>query len=329
MAESWTTRRLRGWISGFLGERGVDAPGVCADLLLGHVLGCDRMSLYMHADRPASAEELAQLRALVRRAAGHEPVQYLVGRWGFHGMDLEVDSSTLIPRPCTETLVESALAHLRGRGLLDAACDRPARVLDLCTGSGCIAIAIVRSAHAARRARRSLAWSASPGATASDAARHPQEDASAAPISVIATDIVPGAVALAQRNVTRHGLGPAVDVREGDLYSPVTDAEAALGFDVICANPPYVTADEWDRLDRNVREHEPITALVGGTDGLDVVRRVIARAPSLLASGGLLLCEIGASQGDQAIALAHAAGLPDASVIQDHECLPRVLRAQT
>ena len=327
MAESWTTRRLRTWIAGFLAERGVDAPGLCADLLLGHALGCDRMSLYMHADRPASPEELAQLRALVRRAGDHEPVQYLVGKWGFHGIELELDRSTLIPRPCTETLVESALAHLRERGLLDAAAERPARVLDLRTGSGCIAIALARGAIAARRGRRALAWSAAgsrdPGGAEPDAA------SAVPPVSVIATDIVPAAVGLAQRNAERLGLASCIDVRVGDLDAALAERDIGAGFDVVCANPPYVTSREWESLERNVREHEPRSALDGGADGLDVVRRVIGRAPALLSPGGALLCEIGASQGEHAIALARAAGFADASVLTDHEGLPRVLRARS
>lgn len=326
MAESWTTRRLRAWIAGFLGERGVDAPGLCADLLLAHVLGCDRMSLYMHADRPASPEELATLRGLVRRAGEHEPVQYLVGRWGFHGVELELDRSTLIPRPCTETLVEAALAHLRESGLLETGECRAARILDLCTGSGCIAIAVARGVAAARRGRRALAWSAAPGESAERKPASSAEQVGTA--SVIATDIVPEAVELARRNAERLGLSDTMDVRLGDLDAPLGPDDVGEGFDVVCANPPYVTSAEWAGLDRNVREHEPRTALDGGTDGLDVVRRVIARAPQLLAPGGVLLCEIGAAQGDQAIALARAAGLVQASVMTDHEGHPRVLRAQ-
>lgn len=304
----------------------MDAPGLCADLLLGHVLGCDRMSLYMHADRPASPDELARLRALVRRAGDHEPVQYLVGKWGFHGIELELDPSTLIPRPCTETLVEAALAHLRERGLLEPTAERPVRALDLCTGSGCIAIALARGVSAARRGRRALAWSAAgtqQGSDGGDAAP------SVPPVSVIATEIVPAAAELARRNVSRLGLSAAVDVRVGDLDAGISASDIGEGFDVVCANPPYVTSAEWEGLDRNVREYEPRSALDGGHDGLDIVRRLVARAPALLSAGGALLCEIGAAQGDGAMALARAAGFADASVLTDHEGLPRVLRAHS
>ena len=279
----------------------------------------------MQADRPASPDELARLRALVRRAGDHEPVQYLVGKWGFHGCELELDRSTLIPRPCTETLVDAALAHLRERGLLDAGADRAARVLDLCTGSGCIAIAVARGAQAARRGRRSLAWSAAEARTADSAGA--ESRAMPECVRVIATDIVPAAVELAQRNVMRLGLAASVDVRAGDLDAALAESDVRDGFDLGCSNPPYVTSAEWERLDRNVRDYEPRSALDGGADGLDVVRRVISAAPGLLAPGGALLCEIGAAQGDEAVALAGAAGFASASVIPDHEGLPRVLRA--
>jgi release factor glutamine methyltransferase len=283
------------------------------------------MSLYMHADRPASPEELATLRGLVRRAGEHEPVQYLVGRWGFHGIELELDRSTLIPRACTETLVEAALSHLRERGLLDAGEGRPVRALDLCTGSGCVAIALARGVASARRGRRALAWSAASGESPDTKSTGTPEPARA--VSVIATDIVPAAVELARRNVARLGMRDSVEVRLGDLDAPLGPDDVHDGFDVLCANPPYVTSAEWEGLDRNVREHEPRTALDGGADGLDIVRRVIERSPRLLAPGGVLLCEIGSAQGDQAIALAHAAGLAHASVMSDHEGHPRVLRA--
>lgn len=333
MAESWTTRRLRTWIAGYLADRRVDAPGVCADLLLGHALSCERMQLYMHPDRPATPSELAVLRGLVKRAGEHEPVQFLVGRWGFHGLELEVSPATLIPRPCTETLVEAALAHLRDAGLLSADAGRPAVVLDLCTGTGCIALAIARAACASRRPRRSLAWTAAGAPRAAggavDAAGQPAADATDA-VTVIATDLVEGAVALARRNAARLGLSAQVRIEQCDLDDAVpAHIAGAAGADLICANPPYVTASEWDGLDRNVRDHEPRSALVGGTDGLDVVRRIVELAPRRLRPGGMLLCEIGATQGDAVRALAEASGLRDARILTDHEGLPRVLQARS
>ena len=132
----WTTRRLLQWITGFLGEKSVDAPRVCAEMLLSHVFACERTRLYMEVDRPATATELARLRELVKRAGTHEPVQYLVGETWFHARPFFVERSTLIPRPATETLVELAVAWARERG-------GPLRALDLCTGSACVAASVV------------------------------------------------------------------------------------------------------------------------------------------------------------------------------------------
>jgi release factor glutamine methyltransferase len=264
-------------------ERGIDSPRVSAEMLLASVLGCDRMRLYMEADRPASSEELSALRELVRRAARHEPVQYLVGHAWFFSRRFEVDRSTLIPRPSTESLVEEALRWLEERGL-----DAPA-VLDLATGTGCIAISV-----AAQRA---------------DAA-------------IVATDLVPAAIELARRNATALGVVERIDLRAGSLWEPLRAAET---FDLILSNPPYISDAEWEEVPPNVREWEPQTALRGGIDGLALVRAVISGAGARLNPGGLLLVEIAASQEQPALRLAEEAGLRELAVHRDDEGLPRVL----
>ena len=136
----WTTRRLLRWIQEHLEARKVDAPRVCAELLIGHSIGSERLKLYMEPDRIASPTELAGLRELVARAARHEPVQYLVGSWPFFGREFEVAPCTLIPRPATETLVEAAMDQLTERGVR-----RSLRILDLCSGTGCIGVSIAAS----------------------------------------------------------------------------------------------------------------------------------------------------------------------------------------
>lgn len=252
-------------------------------MLLGHVLGCERMRLYMEADRPATAEELATLRALVARATKHEPVQHLVGHAWFFTRRFEVDRSTMIPRPCTEKLVELALESIRSRELAAP------RVLDLCTGTGCIAISIAAQV---------------PGAT------------------VVATDVASDALALARRNAEAHRVADRVEFREGSLWEPVADGEV---FDVICANPPYIPDAEWPDVAPNVREWEPELALRGGSDGLDLVRPVIAGAAGHLSPGGVLLVEIASCTADAVAGLLSEAGLPGV-VVADDEGLLRVAR---
>ncbi len=293
-------------MGGHFAEKGLDSPRVFAEMLLTHVFECERMKLYMDVDRPASAEELAALRELVRRAGKHEPVQYLVGHAWFFSRRFEVDRSTLIPRPSTETVVEEALQWIRRNELAAP------RVLDLCTGSGCIAVSI--------------------------AAQLPTNSPEA---RVVATDLVPEAIALARRNATAHGVANRIDFRVGSLWDalagddsipaadPAPDPAPDPTFDLICANPPYISDSEWDEVPPNVKEHEPSSALRGGADGLDLVREIIAAAAWHLRPGGLLLVEIAAAQEDAVLDLARAATLGDPRVIKDFEGLPRVLAAHS
>ena len=320
VAEPWTIRRLRAWMNPFLAERGVESPQLCSDLLIAHVLGCERLEIYIDADRVATAEELAQLRDLVQRAGRHEPVQYLVGRWAFHGCELEVGPATLIPRPCTELLVEEAVRIVGAASEISSA---PLCIVDLCTGTGCIAIAVARALRAQRTGRRQLAWK---GSDANQ--RTASEVDSLRGLRVIATDVVPGAVELARRNVAAHRLESVIEVVQGDMDGALAGLGVEGTVDVLCANPPYISDVEWKDVPQNVRAWEPETALRGGTDGLAMVRQVVACAPRLLRRGGTLLCEIAASQEQLALQIASSSGLMEAVVLRDLERLPRLLRAR-
>ena len=290
-SETWTTRRLLRWMVDFFEQKSIDAPRVVAELLLGHVLGCERMRLYMESDRPASRAELAALRALVARAGRHEPAQYLVGSWWFYSRPFKVDPCTLIPRPCTETLVGEVIRRLR---------EEPGHatplLADLGTGTGCIAVTLALECPTA---------------------------------TVIATDIVAASLDLARTNATTHGVVDRIDFLGGSVYDAF-DARPGLGdFDAICANLPYIPDHEWADVAPNVRDHEPATALRAGADGLDFIRPAIADAGRWLRPGGWLALEIASSHRDAAMALARAnAALTDALIVPDHENLPRVLIAR-
>ena len=323
----WTVRRLLGWITSFLAERSVDAPRRTAEILVSEVLGIERLRLYMEPERELEAGELAALRALVARAGRHEPVQFLVGKWPFFGRDFKVAPCTLIPRPCTETLVEHALAWYRGRGA------GPAEVLDLCTGTGCIAVSLALGMRAISRppssgckplrgedragALPTIDRSAPSGESVEGRAIGSVVDSE---VRVTAGDIIADAVALARENAAR--LGARVDFRTGDLWSVVRRDER---FDLVVSNPPYVTDAEYAELDRNVRDYEPASALRGGRDGLDFVRRVVEGAGSHLRPGGLLLVEIGWKHREHALALVSGEGWNGATVVKDGEGIDRVL----
>lgn len=353
----WTVRALLKWIQTHLEDRGVESPRLCAEILIGHVLACERLRLYMDADRIPTDVERATLRELVLRAGKHEPVQYLVGQWPFRGREFEVGPSTLIPRPSTETIVDRAIewyrATMQGQSL---------RMADIGTGTGIIAVSVIAELQRALRLTSCapLGGTAAAQTSASDAPGSPGTSPSsgspalpeiqigvvasaaatsnaapstststAAPISLrcLATDLSPDAVALAKRNVARHGLSQAIDVRPGSLFEPFR-ATKPNSFDLLCSNPPYISDAEWAKVERNVAEYEPESALRGGADGLAVIRPLIAEAPHWLRRGGLLLVEIGYEQGPAVLQLASdRSRFASAEILKDFEGLPRVLVA--
>lgn len=315
----WTTRRLLAWMNTFLTEKGIDSPRHVAEILLSHVLRVERLGLYMDPDRELDPVELKELRELVARAAKHEPVQFLVGRWTFFGRDFDVAPCTLIPRPCTERLVERALAWYRERGA------GPARVLDLCTGTGCIAVSLSLGMRAIARPSGAGCRPISSKAVESSAEPALAEDSRADGeplVAVVASDVVAEAVALAARNAAR--LGASVETRRGDLWAALAEGEQ---FDLIVSNPPYVSDTEYAELEPNVKEYEPATALRGGRDGLDFVRRIADGAASRVRAGGLLLVEIGWKHGAAARGLFSGGEWSSVELLRDDEGHERVLVA--
>jgi release factor glutamine methyltransferase len=273
-SETWTIRKVLTWTTQHFEKREVDSPRLTAEVLLSHVLKTGRVRLYVDLDRPLSKEELATFRSLIERRMAGEPTQYLTGVKEFYNRPFKVDARVLIPRPETELLVEAALHALPK--------DAPCRALDICTGSGCIAISL--------------------------AAERPQA-------SLLATDLSPEACALARENAEALGVGARVTVSQGDLFAPVPEDAR---FQLVVSNPPYIASWEIPELSVEVRR-EPHLALDGGQDGLAVIRRVIEGARRYLLPGGLLAMEIGETQGTAVRELLQAAGYQDARVEKDLE----------
>ncbi|WPB73876.1 peptide chain release factor N(5)-glutamine methyltransferase [Archangium violaceum] len=272
--ENWTVRKILTWTTQHFEKRGVDAPRLTTEVLLAHALKTTRVRLYVDLDRPLEKTELATFRALIERRMAGEPTQYLTGVREFYNRPFKVDARVLIPRPETELLVEAALHQLPKDG--------PGLALDVCTGSGCIAISL--------------------------AAERPQA-------TVMATDLSADACALARENAQALGVAERVTVLQGNLYAPLPpDAR----FDVVVSNPPYIATAEIPTLSAEVRR-EPHMALDGGPDGLVLIRKVIEGARRVLKPGGLLAMEIGETQGDAVKALLQAAGYDDARVEKDLE----------
>ncbi len=286
------------WMQEAFARKQLDAPRRMAELLLTHVIGCQRLKLYTDPDRPASPLERDTLRNLVTRALKHEPVQYLVGSEWFFGLEFQVDRRVLIPRPSTETLVEEVLQNIRARHGAAATKGDGLLIADICSGSGCIAISLLKNL---------------PGARA------------------VATEVCPKAAEVARANAIRHNVADRLDLMVGDLLEPLMDhpitrSDAAL--DYLVSNPPYIPDDEWDCVEPNVKDHEPHLALRGGVDGLDYVRRLLAEAPRIIKPEGLLLIEVADSRAEQARTLIAANPmLGETRVLNDVDGLPRVVVA--
>jgi release factor glutamine methyltransferase len=287
----WTVRKTLEWTTSFFTRKGVDAPRLSAELLLGHVLGVPRIRLYTDYERILSDADRARLRELVTRAGEHEPIAYLTGKGYFFNLEFDVSRDVLIPRPDTETLVENVIQTARRQLIRESP-----RILDLCTGSGCVAAAIATGLKNA---------------------------------VVLATEISPRAAAVARANVERLGLSGRVTVLEGDLFGPLATIVDPQPFDVIVSNPPYIPSPQIAALDRSVRDYEPAQALDGGPDGLTIHRRILEQGLSRLNPGGRIFLEIAFDQGKPATEV--AAGYPgweDVRVLKDHAGHDRVLTAK-
>ena len=269
MAEkTWTIRTVLEWTRGYLADKGDKKARLAAEWLLCDACGLSRVELYTNYDRPLTQDELARMHVGVERRAAGEPLQYVTGEMPFRHIVLRCERGVLIPRPETEVLVDAVLEHL-------AHAPAWARVLDLCTGTGCIACSIANE--------------------------RPET-------VVIASDISPQAVSLAERNSRALGCEGRVDVLECDLADAVVP-EFEGTFEVLVSNPPYIPSEVLaENIPAEVRDFEPALALDGGTDGLDVFRRILELAPRMLAPGGLLAVELFEEALDEAAALVRAAG---------------------
>ncbi len=255
--QTWTIQRLLNWMTDYYTEKGIDAPRLNAELLLSHILAMERIELYTHFDKIVTKEQLDILHDLVKRAGQHEPICYLTGKTEFYSLRLQISPDCMIPRPETELLVERAIEFLRTR-------TGPQFVCDLCTGCGCIAVAIAKNSPDAK---------------------------------IIATDICADALNIAAKNIENHDLKDRITLLCGDLFEPIVPQLDVEKFDLIVCNPPYVSASEFEKLDKCVKDYEPRLALFAGDDGLDVYRRIIDKADQFLRPDGALILEIGYAQG--------------------------------
>jgi release factor glutamine methyltransferase len=246
----WTVKAALDWTREYLAEKGDEHPRRSAEWLLSAATGLSRVELYAYHDRPLAVEERVLLRESVKRRAAGEPLQYVTGEVAFRHIIVKVRPGVLIPRPETEVLVGEVLSAIEGLGA--------PTVVDLCTGSGCVALSL---AHECSRAR------------------------------VYATDISGVAAEVARENAERLDLAERVTVHEGDLFAELPP-DLRGRVDAVVSNPPYIPSADVPGLPAEVAGFEPCLALDGGVDGLAVYRRIIDEARAWLVPGGLIAVEL-------------------------------------
>jgi release factor glutamine methyltransferase len=254
-----------------------------AEILLLHILEKGKAWLMAHGDEELSGEQAAHFMELLERRYRGEPMQYILGRAEFYGLSFRVIPDVLIPRPETEHLVEKVIEIAGG-------VEAP-RIVDVGTGSGCIAIALAHQL---------------PGAT------------------ITAIDFSGAALTIAQENAERNGLAHRIRFLQGDLLDPV----AGHQFDIVVSNPPYVSLNDRGSLAVEVRDHEPGLALFAGDDGLDIYRRLIPAAFSALVPDGFAALEIGHGQSQVIAGLLTDAGFDRIEFVPDLQSIPRVAVAR-
>lgn len=280
---SWRLLDILENTSRFFASKGLENARLQAELLLAAVLGVNRLDLYLQFERPLHTSEVDRYREYVRQRLQRVPVQYITGVAAFRQLELAVTPAVLIPRPETEVLVDVALELLPEGG----------RVLDLCCGSGAVALSLAQEAAAAE---------------------------------VVAADVSAAALEVAKANGQRCGLAERVEWHCGDLFAPLHGTEL---FDLVAANPPYVCSSDLAQLAPEVRDYEPHLALDGGEDGLAYYRRIAQEAADFIRPGGYLLLEVGDGQ-SAAVEdlLARSVRLTEVQIRLDLNQIPRVVVAR-
>ena len=282
--EGWTVLELLRWTTDYFQQHGIETARLDAECLLAAALGCPRLQLHVDFEKPVAPEERAGFRALVlRRAQERVPVALLLGQREFWSLSFAVTEDVLVPRPETETLVSAALDALPDP-------DGEYRVLDVGTGSGCIALALATERPKAQ---------------------------------ITATDISQPALQIAARNAEELHLSERIRFLEGDLFVPVQGES----FDLVVSNPPYVARESAGELPPELA-HEPDIALFGGPDGLEILRPLVSGVGGLLRPGGGFAVEIDSAQAQSVSACCREAGLEQIEVLRDLAKRARVVRAR-
>ena len=272
-----------------LAGQGISNTRLDAELILSYVLDRNRAWLITHFQDALGEDEQKVFEGLVLRRAQHEPLQHILGRQEFWGLDFKVTPDVLIPRPETEQIIESALGIARQT-------NSRITLLDLCTGSGCIAVSLAHELASSR---------------------------------IIATDASPEALTVAQENAARHKVTDRVTFLQGDLFAPLEMLDIREQIDIIVTNPPYIPSGDLSTLQPEVRDYEPEMALIAGPEGTEIGTAIIRQAPAFLKQGGTLIMEMGIGQANELSVVVNKTGAYNAlEVLKDLAGIERVIVAR-
>jgi len=295
-----TIKEVLSWAEGYLADHDVPDAKIEAEYLLAHALERKRTELYLNYTTPLPHHTLQEFVHLIERRIKREPSQYIIGEQEFWGLGFKVTRDVLIPRPETELIVEEAVKTITECEMRNAELNpkseirNPKLILDLCAGSGCIAIPLAKEITNSR---------------------------------VYAVDISERALAVAKENAERHGVADRITFLRGDLFEPINGMN--IKADIIVSNPPYISKKMMAGLEPEIKDYEPVTALYGGEDGLDFYRRIISAASAYLLQGGYLMLEMGYGQAEEIKKLIEQDKVFEHIVIKkDFAGIDRVIKAQ-
>lgn len=287
---TWTILDLIKWGTNYLADKGFDEARLNIELLLSAALGMKRFDLYVMHDRPLTREELDKFKALLKRRLTHEPVQYITGKVNFYSIDLKIDKRALIPRPETEILTETVIEHCRSY----LAEKSNISILDVGTGSGCIAIALakyVQNAH------------------------------------LTAIDVDSSAIDLARENCKLNNVDKRILLAQVDFFK-ITEQTFNHHYDIVVSNPPYVSRSEFALLPLEIREFEPVHALMDNGDGLSFYRALSEKKGLLLKPGGWIFVEVEFGKAGDVASIFRNAGATDVYIRKDLSQVERVVSAR-
>lgn len=283
MEKDWTIGKVLSWTEKYLNEKKISGARLDAEILLSSVMDCPRLNLHIRKDEVLPEEKLKNFRELILKRQKRVPISYILGEQNFFGMDILVNEHTLIPRPETEILVEEALKILKNsEGRL---------VSDICTGSGCIAVALAKFSSVSK---------------------------------VYACDLSSDAVKIAYENAARQEVLAKVVIKNGDMLNALAGERLEGKLDMIISNPPYIAHDEFGALDPEIG-YEPRMALDGGKDGLSFYRRLAFGSRHFLKPGGSLVLEMNSNKSGQIREIVEKNGFSIAKIVKDYAGLERVI----